>query len=101
MIADNLLNSRDALGESREICLGGAGQGAARPNPDDFPTADTDRGVANDFPVHRIWLGANKPGFENVANADKLPAKGATIFCIPMKIGKGTGGPTRIFALLP
>jgi kynurenine formamidase len=64
-------------------------------------TASIDRGAASDFPVHRIWLGANKPGFENVANADQLPAKGATIFCIPMKIGKGTGGPTRIFALLP
>jgi len=64
-------------------------------------TASIDAGVAAEFPVHRIWLGANKPGFENVANADRLPAKGATIFCIPMKIGKGTGGPTRIFALLP
>jgi kynurenine formamidase len=64
-------------------------------------TASIDRGAASDFPVHRIWLGANKPGFENVANANKLPAKGATIFCIPMKIGKGTGGPTRVFAVLP
>jgi kynurenine formamidase len=48
-----------------------------------------------------LWLGANKVGFENVAHADKLPEAGATIFCIPMKIGKGTGAPTRIFALLP
>ncbi|MGC2276051.1 MAG: cyclase family protein [Candidatus Binatus sp.] len=64
-------------------------------------TASMDPGNSKDFPVHRLWLGANKPGFENVANADKLPAKGATIFCIPMKIGDGTGGPTRIFAVLP
>ncbi len=64
-------------------------------------TASMDPGNSKDFPVHRLWLGANKPGFENVANADKLPAKGATIFCIPMKIGNGTGGPTRIFAVLP
>jgi kynurenine formamidase len=64
-------------------------------------TASMDPGNSKDFPVHRLWLGANKPGFENLANADKLPAKGATIFCIPMKIGNGTGGPTRIFALLP
>ena len=54
-------------------------------------TASMDPGNSKDFPVHRLWLGANKPGFENVANADKLPAKGATIFCIPMKIGNGTG----------
>ncbi|HEY6418087.1 MAG TPA: cyclase family protein [Candidatus Binataceae bacterium] len=64
-------------------------------------TASMDPGVSKDFPVHRLWLGANRPGFENVANADQLPAKGATIYCIPMKIGKGTGGPTRIFAVLP
>ena len=64
-------------------------------------TASMDPGVSKDFPVHRLWLGANRPGFENVANADRLPTRGATIFCIAMKIGRGTGGPTRIFAILP
>lgn len=64
-------------------------------------TASMDPGFSTDFKVHQIWLGGNKPGFENVANADKLPPTGATIFCIPMKMGKGTGAPTRIFALLP
>lgn len=64
-------------------------------------TASMDPGISKDYPVHRAWLGAGKPGFENLANADKLPPKGATIFCIPMKIGKGTGGPTRCFAILP
>lgn len=64
-------------------------------------TASIDPGNSKEFPVHRHWLGANKPAFENLANADKLPRTGATLFCIPMKIGKGTGAPTRIFALLP
>jgi kynurenine formamidase len=64
-------------------------------------TASMDRGASKDFKVHQIWLGSNKPGFENIANADKLPPTGATIFCIPMKLGKGTGGPTRVFALMP
>jgi kynurenine formamidase len=64
-------------------------------------TASLDRGASKDFKVHQIWLGSNKPGFENIAYADKLPPKGATIFCIPMKLGKGTGGPTRVFALMP
>jgi kynurenine formamidase len=64
-------------------------------------TPSMDPGNSKDFPVHRLWLGANKVGFENVAQADKLPEIGATIFCIPMKIGKGTGAPSRIFALLP
>jgi kynurenine formamidase len=64
-------------------------------------TASMDPGNSKDFPVHRLWLGANKPGFENVANAEKLPPSGAVMFCIPMKIGDGTGAPTRIFASLP
>jgi kynurenine formamidase len=64
-------------------------------------TASIDPGNSKDFPVHRHWLGANKPALENVANADKLPETGATLYCIPMKIGKGTGAPTRIFAILP
>ena len=64
-------------------------------------TASLDPGNSRDFPVHRMWLGANRVGFENLANADKLPFSGATIFCIPMKIDKGTGAPARIFAVLP
>ena len=64
-------------------------------------TASLDPGNSRDFPVHRMWLGANRIGFENLANADKLPFSGATIFCIPMKIAKGTGAPARIFAVLP
>jgi kynurenine formamidase len=64
-------------------------------------TASLDPGSSKDFPVHRMWLGANRVGFENLANADKLPFSGATMFCIPMKIGKGTGAPARIFAVLP
>jgi kynurenine formamidase len=64
-------------------------------------TASLDCGLATDYPVHRRWLGADKPGFENLANTNLLPETGATIFCIPMKIGEGTGGPARIFALLP
>jgi kynurenine formamidase len=64
-------------------------------------TASIDPGNSKEFPVHRHWLGANKPAFENLAHADKLPPTGATLFCIPMKIGKGTGAPTRIFAILP
>lgn len=64
-------------------------------------TASLDSGIATDYLVHRRWLGADKPGFENLANTHLLPETGATIFCIPMKIGQGTGGPARIFALLP
>jgi kynurenine formamidase len=64
-------------------------------------TPSMDYGQSKDFIVHQIINGADKPGLENVANLDKLPASGATLIALPMKIAKGSGGPVRIIALLP
>ena len=64
-------------------------------------TPSIDHGPSRDFIAHQIFCGANTPIFENVASLDRLPAKGATLFAIPMKIKGGSGGPLRIFALLP
>jgi len=64
-------------------------------------TPSIDYGPSRDFIVHQILGGTNTPIFENVANLDRLPPKGATIFAIPMKIKGGSGAPLRIFALLP
>lgn len=64
-------------------------------------TPSIDHGPSRDFIVHQILGGANIPIFENVANLDRVPPKGATIFAIPMKIKGGSGAPLRIFALLP
>lgn len=64
-------------------------------------TPSIDHGPSRDFIVHQIFGAANIAAFENVANLDRLPAKGATLFAIPMKIKGGTGGPLRIFAVLP
>jgi len=64
-------------------------------------TPSIDYGPSRDFVVHQTFGKANIPIFENVANMDRLPAKGATIFAIPMKIKGGSGAPLRIFALLP
>ena len=61
-------------------------------------TPSMDFGQSKDFKTHQILLGANKPGFENVANLDKLPAKDIYIVALPMKIGKGSGAPLRIVA---
>ena len=44
---------------------------------------------------------ANVFGLENVANLARLPATGATVIALPMKTKGGTGGPTRIIAILP
>jgi kynurenine formamidase len=64
-------------------------------------TASMDHGPSKDFIVHQIINGANLPGFENVAQIDRLPPSGATLIALPMKIGGGSGGPARIIAVLP
>jgi kynurenine formamidase len=64
-------------------------------------TASIDFGQSRDFMVHRIASAAGVPGFENVANLDRLPPRGAWVFALPMKIAGGSGGPLRIVAAIP
>ncbi len=64
-------------------------------------TASLDHGPSTDFPVHRIAAAENVPGLENVANLDRLPATGAWVIALPVKIAGGTGGPVRIVGLVP
>jgi kynurenine formamidase len=59
-------------------------------------TASIDYGQSKDFIVHRIVNGENIPGLENVANLENVPARGAWVMALPMKIAKGSGGPVRI-----
>lgn len=61
-------------------------------------TASIDHGASRLFHSHRVLYKANIPGFENLANLDQLPAKGATVIALPMKIKDGSGGPLRIVA---
>lgn len=61
-------------------------------------TASVDYGQSKDFKVHQLLYAENIIGFENVANMDTLPVKGAYIMALPMKIKDGTGGPLRIVA---
>lgn len=64
-------------------------------------TASIDYGPSQDFPVHRVLNTANVYGLENIANLDRVPATGATLIAMPMKIAGGTGGPVRIVVVLP
>lgn len=64
-------------------------------------TPSIDYGKSQDFMVHRIICGADKLALENIANLDKLPAKGAMLYVIPMQIKGGSGAPARVFAILP
>jgi kynurenine formamidase len=61
-------------------------------------TPSIDRGKSQDFKVHQVLFAADKLALENIANLDKLPAKGATLYVIPMMIKTGTGAPARVFA---
>ena len=63
--------------------------------------ASIDYGPSSDFVVHRIAAAANVPGFENLTNLDQLPARGAIVVALPMKIEGGSGGPLRAIALVP
>lgn len=64
-------------------------------------TASIDNGPSKDFLVHRAVGAANVIGLENLANLDKLPATGAWLVALPMKIAHGSGAPARVIALLP
>lgn len=61
-------------------------------------TPSIDYGQSKDFKTHQLLFAGNIIGFENIANMDALPATGAYIIALPMKIKNGTGGPLRIIA---
>ena len=61
-------------------------------------TASIDYGQSTLFESHRILFEKNIPAFENVAALDQLPASGAYVVALPMKIKDGSGGPLRIVA---
>jgi kynurenine formamidase len=64
-------------------------------------TPSVDYGQSTDFRAHVILYQKNIPGFENVANLDRLPAIGSFVVALPMKIEKGSGGPLRMVAYVP
>lgn len=64
-------------------------------------TLSIDYGPSQNFEVHRTTLPAGLFHVENIANLDKLPATGAFIIAAPIKLEGGSGGPVRVFAILP
>ncbi len=63
--------------------------------------ASVDIGQSKDFQVHRIAAAKQVPGLENLTNLDALPATGAYVIALPMKIEGGSGGPLRAVAMVP
>ena len=64
-------------------------------------TASIDHGPSKNFIAHQVLMGADIPAFENVDALDQLPARGAVVIALPMKIGGGSGGPLRVVAWVP
>jgi len=63
--------------------------------------ASIDYGRSTDFMVHRTAMAASVPGFENLTNLEHVPATGAIVIALPMKIENGSGGPLRAVAIVP
>lgn len=64
-------------------------------------TLSLDTGInTGPFPVHYSWLGSGRWGVECLANLGSLPAKGAILVLGGPKVKGGTGGPSRVLALV-
>lgn len=63
-------------------------------------TASIDYGPSEKFETHNLTMKLNLFHIENATNLSALPASGFTLVVAPIKIAGGSGGPTRVFALL-
>ena len=64
-------------------------------------TASIDYGQSTLYESHRALYERNIPAFENLTSLDRLPARGAHIVALPMKIRNGSGAPLRAVAMVP
>jgi kynurenine formamidase len=60
-----------------------------------------DYGASADFAVHHLALSAGLYHLENLADLSAVPEIGAFLVVAPIKLEGGSGGPVRVFALLP
>lgn len=63
-------------------------------------TLSLDHGPSADFATHYAWLPTNRWGLECVAGLEALPPVGATLIVGAPKHRGGSGGPTRVLALV-
>lgn len=63
-------------------------------------TLSLDIGASASFDTHYAWLPTNRWGLENVANLGDVPAAGATLIVGAPKHKGGSGGPSRVMALV-
>ncbi len=61
-------------------------------------TVSIDPGNSTTFPVHSGFLGSDRYGVEGLANLDRIPPTGATVFVGPIPWEEGSGAPCRVIA---
>jgi len=64
-------------------------------------TMSVDVGASEGFPVHLATGRAGLYHLENLSDLSQLPETGAWLVVAPIKLEGGSGGPVRVFALLP
>ena len=64
-------------------------------------TPSVDYGPSTQFEAHRISMPLGVYHIENAARLTTLPRKGFTVIVAPIDIAGGSGGPTRLLAVLP
>jgi kynurenine formamidase len=64
-------------------------------------TLSIDHGPSQTFEAHRVSHGADLFHLENLADLSALPPTGAFLIAAPVKLEGGSGGPARVFAILP
>lgn len=74
---------------------------AAHPVAIGIDTASIDYGPSKNFEVHHITMSAGLYHLENLIHLGALPARGAFIIALPMKLAGGSGSPARVLALVP
>ena len=64
-------------------------------------TASIDYGQSTMYESHRVLFERDIPAFENLTNLDRVPATGAFVVALPMKIKGGSGAPLRAVPFVP
>ncbi len=60
-----------------------------------------DGGDSKDYAVHTLALGSDLFQLENLSDLNELPEAGALLIVAPIKLERGSGGPCRVFAIVP
>jgi kynurenine formamidase len=60
-----------------------------------------DAGDSKDYAVHTLALGSDLYQVENLSDLGELPESGALLIVAPIKLEGGSGGPCRVFAIVP